>query len=344
MDKIDQLKSVVTEFHRQNHQAKARDTTALVNLLHNSVIPRLNEALQDKLSEIYSYHNLEVDENEVIHYTSLGALMSMLREKEETGEAFLRMYDSFHLNDPEEGRYLINQIKPKSLSRLFPENRRPHAYIASFITPRNGRQDEDSLKYWRAYGQQGRGCSIKFGVGSDWGLRKILYGQEEVVKTLKKLDLKSIKECIGPIIKGNEKTHRVTKDVIYRAAMESLAQIMYLYKDGGFDYEQECRVVKSSIDIPNVEARKNGQAHTHKDVRFELLEGAQQYCSLRHYHHDRNLMIGNILKSGSTITIGPLVSNKHSVKEFVIDQLLKRAGIRGVTVEVSKISYQGPLR
>ena len=141
---------------------------------------------------IDKFHDLGEDATEIIHYTSLDVLVSVLRDKAEGEETFVRMYDSFHLNDPEEGQYLVRRIEPIDQSGWFQEKKNLHAYIASFVVPDDNKnqelRDEDNLKYWLAYGRRGLGCSIRFPVSHN-RFRRVLYGQQNVTRTLERLDL-----------------------------------------------------------------------------------------------------------------------------------------------------------
>ena len=75
-------------------------------ILRDSVIPELNNAFRAKFDQIEGCHDLGASEEntkDIIHYTRLDTLITVLRDWGKDQKAFFRMYDSFHLNDPEEG-------------------------------------------------------------------------------------------------------------------------------------------------------------------------------------------------------------------------------------------------
>ena len=291
--------------------------------------------LPRKFAEIDQFHDLGNDTKEVVHYTSLDMLTAVLRNKAEETEAFLRMYDSFHLNDPDEGQYLARRIEPTDQFGWFRERGNLHAYIASFVIPCDNKdqelRDEDNLKYWLAYGQRGRGCSIRFPTIRN-RFRRVLYGQQKVTRTLERLELTSIWNCLDLLTDNrNQDVSRIAHNLLSEVMRKNVARILYLYKDDAYKYEQECRVVKSVLEIPD------------GDIGFERLEQLASPHSLRHYYHDNDLSIDRILVTGSLITIGPLVSRPFNVM-YYINTLLEKARLSGPKVQISKIPYEEPLQ
>ena len=74
--------------------------------IEDILIPQINNVFQIKFREIEKRHDLQTAQDErtfVVHYTSLDTLFSVLTNYSEDNKTFLRMYDSFHLNDPKEG-------------------------------------------------------------------------------------------------------------------------------------------------------------------------------------------------------------------------------------------------
>lgn len=119
------------------------------------------------------------------HYTSLATLKILVAEndKESGKQPSLRLWNSVHMNDPNEGACFIELLKlgcknsqknPQgqnqeqedyTLSQYFPhlnnnaENLAPingNVYITSFC------QQKDDLQMWMAYGDNAEGCSITF--------------------------------------------------------------------------------------------------------------------------------------------------------------------------------------
>ena len=328
---IARLKGVVTLIS----QTQDLEEWQARRLLSETVAPLLDEVFLANFVEIDRLHDLRKDASEVIHYTSLDMLVSVLSDKVEGKDAFIRMGDSFHLNDPEEGQYLARRIEETYGHGWFEENKDLHAYIASFIIPDDKKdqelRDEDDLRYWRSYGNEGKGCSIRFPV-RDIPFRRVLYGQEEVTCALETLDLTSIWNALHPLTTyRNEKVSSTATDILSERIRKNITRILYLYKDDAYKYEQECRMVKSALEV--------GEG----DIRFKPLDNVSSPHSIRHYYQDRALSIDNILVTRSLITIGPLVPRPHNVM-YYINTLLERAGLSGPKVEVSRIPYQEPLK
>ena len=146
------------------------------------------------------------------------------------------------------------------------------------------------------------------------------------------LDLTTIWKCLIPLTNNrNQEVSRTAHNVLSQEMKRNIARILYLYKDDAYKYEQECRAVKSVLEIDE------------GDIRFERLEHLASPHSLRHYYHDSDLSIDSILVTGSLITIGPLVSRPYNVK-YYINRLLGNARLRGPSVDISKIPYQDPLQ
>lgn len=155
--------------------------------------PAITELLRGPCEEIAKTHRVESDETEIylVHYTSLATLYSIIekqiewtrRHEQSTGpprgvapqETSLevdilpelgpcfRLYDSAHVNDPQEGRYFTHHV-PEEHKWLeqFDTHR---AYIGSFILPRTTTDDAgDNLVFWRTYGREGEGCSISLAI------------------------------------------------------------------------------------------------------------------------------------------------------------------------------------
>ncbi len=332
---IDELTTAVASLNRYISQNRNVDEWYVRRLLRDIVVPRLDEVFREVFAEIDKFHDLGKDAKEVIHYTSLDMLVSVLRDKAEEKEAFVRMNDSFHLNDPEEGQYLARRIEAIDQSGWFGEKKDLHAYIASFILPDEKKdqelRDEDNLKYWLAYGQQGKGCSIRFPVSHN-RFRRVLYGQQKVTRTLKRLDLTSLWNSLKPLATNrNQEVSRTARDMLSELIRRNIARILYLYKDDAYKYEQECRMVRSVLEI------------TDEDIFFEPLKERDSPHNIRHYYHDSDLSIDHILVTGSLITLGPLVPRPYNVM-YYINTLLGKAHLRGPKVKISKIPYQEPWR
>ncbi len=107
------------------------------------------------------------------HYTTLNTLKKLAAEE----NAYLRLWNSVYMNDPNEGSCFLELLKATcnnlpeqenadtALSKYFPhlnntkENLSPtnsNVYITSFC------REKDDLQMWRLYGDDAKGCSLVF--------------------------------------------------------------------------------------------------------------------------------------------------------------------------------------
>lgn len=289
------------------------------------VIPPLKDVLKDLCGKIDKLHCLPEDGKKkfVIHYTSIGALVSILQNAAKNKQnASLRLYDSVHFNDPDEENYFYHHLNlPKKYDWL-DEKKETHAYMASFIIPDTARGMSDDLIFWRTYGKDGEGCSLKFQVPKGQ-LRKVLYGVGKVKATGKKL--RPILDSIMPLIQIK---HEEIRTQILEAVHKSLGKIRYLYKSEAYRYERECRFV-----IPELDTKKD-------KIVFEENQQSDSSASPRHYYECDALKVEKILVTDSMITLGPCVSNVYNVI-YYIERLLREADLlSGRIIRASTINYR----
>ena len=318
------------------------DPKRLSNYVTDIVVLHLEEVLRNVRTRIEQLHTLEESEvgqpSAVVHYTSIATLVSLLRGAEGGGRSSLRLYDSYHFNDPDEGNFFDRNIRlPRKVTRELVESTySPHAYVASFIVPyvkpgRRGagvkRDMENNLAFWRAYGNEGMGCSLKLVVPRE-RLQKVLYGREAVRQTHRLLVpvLESILNCLTPLLKLSLEVD--LRQHLTRAVVGHIDKIRYLYKSEAYDYERECRLV-----IPEVDAQEDL-------ICFECEEQDGGNVSVKHYYEVEELEVKNTFVTGSLITLGPRVPKPDNVR-YYLEALLRKAGrFYGPKFRTSLIPYQ----
>ena len=310
----------------------------------------LREALNDLCLQIEERHKVGEAKNErekfVIHYTSIAALVSMLQDvskkeqeresekKEREGaelelalkpgdkQSLWRLYDSVHLNDPEEGNLLIRNL-PRQYDWLG-KREESHAYIASFIF--NGKKDmSDDLVFWHAYGKEGKGCSLSLCVPRS-RLQEVLYGTTEVKRTVN--DLRSVLDLLEPLVRIRKLSIRErVRERLATIVWGFLERIRYLYKSDAYEYEKECRLVVA-------------ESGTDKNkIRFEDQDRNNYHARIRHYYEHEKLAIKELLTTGSSITLGPCVPDSYNMR-YYLEALKRKAGLIGPKIKFSKISYR----
>lgn len=188
----------------------------------------------------------------------------------------------------------------------------------------------DNLVFWRTYGREGEGCSLKLQIPRD-RLRKVLYGDCEVNSTWKDLGpvLDDLYPALYPLVNINEQVLKETiQKTLAEATWKSLARLRYLYKSKAYEYEGECRFVIPELDVD-------------KDkICFEYQE-QNNSPRIRHYFEDDALKVENILTTGSLITLGPCVPHPYNMS-YYIKSLLTKAELPGPAIKTSEIPYRKP--
>ena len=321
----------------------AGDPENLLNYVTNVVTHNLENVLRELRAQVEEPHMLDEAEvgqpNVVVHYTSIATLVSMLKEAaEENSSSSLRLYDSNHFNDPDEGNFFDRNLdlhthNPyKDLGATYS----PHAYVASFIVPhdKQGQSDtdaqrdmSDNLVFWRTYGREGMGCSLTLVVPKH-ELRKVLYDRDAVRRTSSLLApvLDSVDECLRPLF-GLSSTADVQQQ-FQRTIARHIDKIRYLYKSKAYDYERECRLV-----IPEIDAQEDR-------VFFQYEEREDTTARIRHYYQVEALKVQNMFVTGSWITLGPRVPKPNNVR-YYLESLLRKVGRSyGPKFRISSIPYQ----
>ena len=350
----DQNAEAMKKFHEAVGDAvsyiEPKTRSASLNVAVQNVCNKLEPVLYSFCDEILKSHcvNKESYSDEkvdVVHYTSIKVIFSMLENMEENeGEPqetekrlapSLRLYDSIHFNDPEEGKFLISSLSKdyQWLKNYAPSN--AYAYIASFIS-RDKEQERhagDDLVFWRTYGKDGEGCSLLLTVTHSC-LHEVFYGQQKTRTTVCRLE--NILNHLDPLIKNNELPDAINiKQEIAKIIWKSLEKIRYLYKSEAYKYENECRFIRTESDTSK---DKNGNKENRK-IYYEYLDNNGAPARLRHYYEDENLKIKDILSSSrNSIMIGPCVPN-HTNVEHCIKDLCDKVNLRCAVMR-SEIPYR----
>ena len=289
----------------------------------------------------------------VVHYTSLANTIAMLKP-EAGGERYLRMYSAIGFNDPSEGDYFTQLAREhseqmKSLLSTDAMNSDP-AFIASFIRTDQSNDDqlhsinsEDNLSFWRAYGREGAGCSLKLSISGE--VKDVVYGDQATIESVEAVDMQienifasveSVVDTIAAVYRLPEAALPETlqngvRDEFLRKEMQKrLRKSRYLYKSLPFQYERECRIVEVA------EASKE-----EIKVNFDFSGAQGEEIVKKYVEHPLLKLTDRMFDSSSVITLGPLVQNKQHTREYM-KSLLAEAGFHGTEVRCSKIEYRKP--
>ena len=162
----------------------------LDNVIREVVKPAMEEYLVGTSAE---------EKITVVHYTSIDVLVKMFKTVMNGESSFLRLNDTFHSNDPDEGKYLIRNA-PESSREVMLEAASPCAYVASFIKPNDQDNPEnvsDNLYFWKMYGRNGMGCALAVKLPAHI-LFRVKYGPAKARGAVKKV-IEPIEHALDPI-------------------------------------------------------------------------------------------------------------------------------------------------
>ena len=303
--------------------------------LNGVILPELEKVMEHVATEILARHLIPTETEtatlRVTHYTSLAAVTSMLRGLANGQGATLRLYDSSHCNDPDEGNHLVRQLSSNGSHRWLEQRSGVgHAYITSFVFASDDDEPNmsDDLVFWRTYGRDGKGCSLTVDVRRQL-LRKVLYKPADVEAV--RITLLPILDVVTPLAQADEDCAKAISGTIWKR----LAGVRYLYKDEAYHHEQEYRVAMPG-DSPDI--RLDG-------VRFETYEEGGSIVAVRHYCEIADLGLRKLLASNSKLILGPSVDDRYSVRLYFED--LRRdarvndPGLHHFPIQESQIRYRG---
>ncbi len=210
----------------------------LISMLQNASVERRIESLRKLFEEYYDepVHRNALMERRTAKlgfYDELNSLLMNLVDSVEGRSASLRLYDSVHFNDPDEGIYFNRNLNLVKEHELLKARNAPHAYITSFIAPCPDieRDVSDDLVYWCAYGKDGEGCSLKLSVPGNRLLR-VLYGTDEVKRTdqLLKSVLDTLYETLNPLVSISGQPIIDVQEKLVGRIVGYLEKIRYLFK------------------------------------------------------------------------------------------------------------------
>ena len=319
----------------EDKRARARHVSDALQHLKNAA-PGLSDELEDKLDQqrhppqalfeaarsITSRRRLSTDKKvKVVHYTSLETMHTLLTEHP---TQYLRYYDSVHLTDPQEGWYVFEEklggrqqpVPDPASVREFLESTVSHAYIISFF-PYENKDDEktnDHLSHWRAYGDNGRGCSMTISV-PEKELYRVNYCENERKYVACKLQrFVDVSDRIWKEIKTID-SDKKQMDIL-KICAEALKS-RFLHKHPSYKHECERRALVANPDQSEIKTEVRGR-------------------HIRHYVTKPAFKMDCLLTSDCRITVGPAVDRKYDVKES-FERIL---GNRGPKVDVSEIPYR----
>ena len=220
---------------------------------------------------------------------------------------YLRLYDSVHLSDPTEGRLVLDRVQERkylNTSNSEEDDLGTHLLSLVEVNPRSPRKSSNDLMYWRAYGDDGRGCSITFTCPLRL-LNKVTYSEVAAIRAAKEIDRVLLLAHLlsKELSKSSKKQTEARKQL--RAGLSRLLDVRYYYKHGAYRLEREVRV-------------------TSADMRPHPVKPQFDYRRpyIRHYVEHSELSADRIFKTGTVITLGPSAREKHDLRKSIYQMLL----------------------
>ena len=289
---------------------------------------------------------------DLVHYTTWSNALNMFKTLKITDQVesrtesgclpMLRMYNYEQSNDPDEGRIkppALEKIEKriisfaKSLNSLKYDNlwveriaSGTDIYGCSFSSGPSG--IEDDLTYWRLYGNNGNGCSLKVSNTFQGGIYRVRYRErnegdtkedKQVADRLNRL----LSICKTVVNDAPERYKGVVGGPVVEVLLRIIQSYYHLIKHVAYEGEREWRVI-SVMPEPN-------------SVRFDISSGN----IIKRYVEGTALK--EVLSSASVITVGPAVPNRRAARAYIEYMANDIHEIRYVTVKNSKQTYRPTL-
>lgn len=216
----------------------------------------LHDLVDDFLSEIdvknyVENNNISKEEYILNHYSNKNTLQSLLNLDDDKihhyHQVTLRAYNTEYMNDPNEGRILINNLD-KEWTNKFEFSK--DIYITSFIYEL--KNNDKNIPMWQNYGDQCKGISLGFDIDQENdNIYFVLYldkesnilnlNLEEEFKKKMKNKLMKVMESLKEIELMKDDNNFLLTFYIYE-----LNKLRFLIKSSEFNYENECRIIKNN--------------------------------------------------------------------------------------------------
>lgn len=291
----------------------------------------------------------------LVHYTTWESALNMFKQKGKDSapgkDPVLRMYSYEQSNDLNEGKIIppewkkieqdaswikeyLGKDKDWKEELEYEKGKviygRGVAYGCSFSS---GRDDvEDDLTYWRLYGNDGEGCSLKITLPDRrWAhnpMYKVRYRDTDF-NNRKEDEMdedKKIAECLRELFTAGKEVvggiHEMNRNTVGKSIAKVLSQVIceyyHLVKHVAYVDEKEYRMVKAMPEA--------------NEIEYEMLRNLVK-------RHVEGPTLETLLSSNSTITIGPTVPNCHAARAY-LESLVRGHNIEHVRVKNSSKTYR----
>lgn len=307
---------------------------------------RMILSLLERIPEPILYDDRPKQKDNLVHYTTWKRALEMLKEDQKSNEnkksPVLRMYNYERSNDPNEGK-----IKPPEWEDVEKDARASwiddvlksrsywvedmihgwSTYGCSFSSGPPG--VEDDLTYWRLYGDDGQGCSLKISPPNEQ-IYRVRYRDKDFSKRTKadkqedEQIAKRLKNIFDIGSKAVKEAPEEYKSIVGITVAEGLLRIIYGYyhliKHIAYAGEKEWRMIRV---MPKPE-----------DIRYDVTSEnvVKRYAE--------GPALEQLLSTNSAITIGPTVPNRGAARAYLEHLAKKNHKIQYVSVKNSNQTYR----
>ena len=301
--------------------------------------------LFDRIPNLVLYDDSRGEGISLVHYTAWNSALDMFDA--EQNPPVLRMYNYEQSNDPDEG-----QIRPpeweeieKSANWLdeflkaddsrWTEDMKfgGSTYGCSFSSGPSG--VEDDLTYWRLYGNDGQGCSLKISVPYAENIYKVRYRSKDFNDRtpFDKEEDEQVADRLRELFQvGKETVDRapeIYRGIVGETVAEGLLRVLYGYyhliKHMAYAGEDEWRMIAV---LPRQDRVRYDT--TSENLVKRYIEGPP---------------LSQLLSSASALTVGPTVLNGGAARAYLEHLVREKHRIPYVAVQTSDKTYrQSPHR
>ena len=275
---------------------------------------------------------------QLVHYTSMDNMFSIL-ESMQKSEAALRMYSTENFNDPREGCAVYDQEEIEKFHHTLKQNydwlkeplqtspeepKTVGAYACCFSSPKDM---GDDLLFWRLYGDDGKGCSIKTAASAfHKGIVPVEYVSTEEAEKIRNYMSDAIARLLEYLDKWirRSEAQEIFRDRGFLTRLREqtlmfIESLRFYTKSDYYSFENEYRYIEIA-DVDRLRADKSSS----DDIRL-YLEGPK---------------LNRIFATDSEITIGPAVDSRTTIARY-LNYLLKGVGKGEITkVKISRKIYK----
>lgn len=298
--------------------------------------------LFDRIPELILYDDAPKPKVNLVHYTTWNSALGMFDA--EQNSPVLRMYNYEQSNDPNEGQIKLSEWEEiegnanwldeflKADDSRWTDDMKfgGSTYGCSFSSGPSG--VEDDLTYWRLYGNDGQGCSLKISVPHAENIYKVRYRNKNKDSDDRTRSDKEEDEQVADRLRelfeiGKETVNRAPKsyrNIVGKTVAEGLLRVLYGYyhlvKHTAYAGEREWRMIA-------VMPRRDRVRYdtTSKDLVKRYVEGPP---------------LSQLLSTSSTLTVGPTVLNRGAARAYLEHLVREKHRIPYVTVQTSDKTYR----